>query len=109
MPSNSFLIMLSCDQDSSLVQRERGGKMLHMLSDAEEMQGRRRKFSLLQSGLLFDLGMRMWYIAVAPVGKTKWKVVALNDKNRSRIIAGTPPTLTTLRFQEMRCLNVHPV
>ena len=81
--------------------------MLRLLTPAEELRNRRKRFAQLAPKILFNLAQKRFFIAVRKVNDKTWEVVELSDGNNARILAGQPCEFSRLCFDEMDCLNIN--
>jgi len=80
--------------------------MLRVLSEEEELQGRREAFAKLKPGSLFDLGQERFFIAVKKIDEKTWEVIELTETNKKKIVSGQPCAHSYLGFDDMACLNL---
>jgi hypothetical protein len=80
--------------------------MLKVLTKQEELASRTERFAHLRTGMLFDLGGRRYFIAARKRGEAV-EVIELDTTNVGRILRGERGVRTRLRFDDMRCLNLH--
>ena len=80
--------------------------MLRALSKEEELQGRREAFAKLKPGSLFDLAQERFFFAVKKIDESVWEVIELTETNKKKIVSGQPCEHSSLRFDDMVCLNL---
>jgi len=80
--------------------------MLRVLSEEEELQGRREAFAKLKPGSLFDLGQERFFLAVKKMDENVWEVIELTEANKKAIISRQPCEHSSLGFDDMACLNL---
>ena len=81
--------------------------MLRVLTEEEELAGRKKSYQRLVPGRLFDLAGERYFITVERKEETV-TAIELSAENAARILRGERCVESTLRFDDMRCLNVHP-
>ena len=75
------------------------------LTREEELINRRKNFTQLATGFLFDLGQQRWFIAIKKIDD-EWEVIELTEDNRQKIIMSQVCEITRLHFDNMHCLNL---
>jgi hypothetical protein len=79
--------------------------MVRVLTPQEELASRKKDYQQLETGRLFDLGGKRFFIAVEK-SHDAVQVIELNGENIDRILNNDQCIRTKLNFADMKCLNL---